>query len=133
MDWELLLLLSCVLSASGGILCGILAGYYYVRFERKNSEGVLFPILAMPVQIALVIAIPSVRYEPLLPAVFVFLIITASLVMVWAGLKTRSKAGSRIALAGSFTAYAYLFALCTDYYGFLNKGFLRLVTLSFFR
>lgn len=111
----------------------MLAGYYYVRFERKQSGEVQLAIVAMPVQSALVLALPSVRYDALLPAVFVFLIVVASLVMIWIGLKARSKAGSRIALAGLLTAYAYLVALRLDYYGFLNGQFLRFVTLSFFR
>jgi uncharacterized membrane protein HdeD (DUF308 family) len=133
MDWELLVLLSCVLSAIVGVLCGILAGYYYARFDRKNSDGVLVPILALPVQSALVLVLPKARDEALLPLVFLFLIIAASVIMVWIGLKVHSRAGSRIALSGLFSAYAYLLALSMDYYGFVNRGFWQFVTTSLFR
>ena len=133
MDWELLVWFSCVVSAIVGVLCGVLAGYYYVRFDRKTSDGVLVSIVALLVQSALVIALPKARYEALLPLVFVFLIIASSVIMVWVGLKAHSKAGSRIALSGLFSAYAYMLALGTNYYGFVNRGFWRLVTISLFR
>ena len=65
----------------------------------------------------------GVRYEALLPAIFMFLIAMASIIMIRLGLQAHSRAGTRIAMAGFLTMGAYLLKMGTDYREFLKFRF----------
>jgi hypothetical protein len=84
---------------------------YYFRSERHEMNGVLVALAMFAVQYLLFYAVslnPTIRVERLLPTILIFLIAIALVIVIRVGLRARSRAGTRLALAGMFTLAGYL-------------------------
>ena len=118
MDWELLLVVAFIGLGVFGAVFGVLAGYYYFRFERQSdAPRIPTAMVTLGLQFALFFALPTVRYEALLPTILTAVIFLASILIVWLGFKAQSRSGRRIVVAGIFTFGSFFLKIVFDYAG----------------
>ena len=122
LDSELALPVAFVLLATAGLVYAVLALYLYLRFERSGPDKhVPVAVSALVTYYALVFGLPYVRNYVLLPTLVLFLMAMALLTVVWLGSQARSRAGTRMALAGLFTVGAFVCRMGHDIYQSLKR------------
>jgi hypothetical protein len=108
LDIELALPIGFVLLATAGLVYAAFGIYLYFRFERSMADRhVPAAMAAFTVHYALVIGSLYAPLDALLPMLLLFVTALAVVMAIRLGAQARSRAGTRIALAGLFTLAAF--------------------------
>jgi hypothetical protein len=87
----------------------VLATYLYFRFERSAADmHVPVALSAFVIYYVLVFGSLYVRGEALLPFLLLFELPQILALVIWLGSQARSRAATRVALAGVFTLAAFV-------------------------
>ena len=117
LDLDLVVPVAFLLLATAGLVYALFGIYLFLRFERSAPEKhVPVAIAALTIQYVLVFVSSFVHGYVLVPTLLLYVIALALAVAIWLGARARSKAGTRIALAGAFTLAAYVCRFGYDLY-----------------
>ena len=98
--------------AAVALLFGCFALFLYFRFERGGDDKrVPVALAAFGMHYALIWANFFVSYYVFVPWLTLFLMTLALILAIWFGSRARTKAGNRIAWAGTFELAAFLWLI----------------------
>jgi hypothetical protein len=101
-----------LLSTAAGLVYAIFAAYLYFRFERSVADSNVFVAMsAFATFYFLAFVLRFAISMVLVPTILLFFMGLALVFSIWYGSQARSKAGLRMALAGSLTFVS--FVCCT--------------------
>jgi hypothetical protein len=109
MDIELALPVGFLVLATAGLVYAGFAAYLYFRFERGSADNhVPVAISVFAMFYATAFGQRYERSEVFLPLLLRFLMALTLVLVIWLGLRARSRAGRRITLAGLLTLAAFV-------------------------
>jgi hypothetical protein len=110
LDIELALPIAFVLLGAAGLVYPVLAACFYFRFERSTAD-MHVPVAFFALSMFYVLTFGCqlyVRGEALLPFLLLFGMPQILALVIWLGSQARSRAGTRVAMAGVFTLAAFV-------------------------